>query len=124
VPIYKWSFCQISALCLENNPRNITHIPNVNFKRKIMKRFNIKSHGENFLLNLDATSFIKAENPQEAKKIATILIHQNPNLRDTVLNANGDRPRIHIEEIEEVTFLKSFAKKSTTRFTFYPEDEG
>ena len=133
MPIYKWSFCQISALCLENNPRNITHIPNVNFKRKIMKRFNIKSHGENFLLNLDgdfkkfgfyATSFIKAENPQEAKKIATILIHQNPNLRDTVLNANGDRPRIHIEEIEEVTFLKSFAKKSTTRFTFYPEDEG
>jgi CMP-2-keto-3-deoxyoctulosonic acid synthetase len=100
--------------------------------QKIMKRFNVKFHGENFLLNLDgefkkfgfyATSFIKAETPLEAKKIATILIHQNPNLRDTVLNVNGDRPRLNIEEIEEVKFLKSFAQKSTTQFTFYPEDE-
>jgi hypothetical protein len=107
-------------------------MPNVSFKRKMMKRFNVKSHGENFLLNLDgefkkygfyATSFIRAENPQEAKKIAAILIHQNPNLRDTVSNANADRPRINIEEIEEVNFLKSFAQKSTTQFTFYLEDE-
>jgi hypothetical protein len=97
-----------------------------------MKRFKVKLHGENLLLNLDgefkkfgfyATSFIKAENPQEAKKIATILIHQNPNLRDTVLNENADRPRINIEEIEEVNFLKFFNQKSTTSFTFYPEDE-
>jgi hypothetical protein len=97
-----------------------------------MKRFKVKLHGENFLLNLDgefnkfgfyATSFIKAEDPQEVKKIATILIHQNPNLRDTVLNENTDRPRINIEEVEEVNFLKFFAQKSTTSFTFYPEDE-
>jgi len=97
-----------------------------------MKRFKVKLHGENFLLNLDgefkkfgfyATSFIKAENPQEVKKIATILIHQNPNLRSTVLNKNNDRPRINIEEIEEVKFLKFFTQKSTTNFTFYPEDE-
>jgi hypothetical protein len=97
-----------------------------------MKRFKVKLHGENFLLNLEgdfkkfgfyATSFIKAENPQEAKKIAIILIHQNPNLRDTALNENTDRPRINIEEIEEVNFLKFFAQKSTTSFTFYPEDE-
>ena len=97
-----------------------------------MKRFKVKLHGENFLLNLEgdfkkfgfyATSFIKAENPQEAKKIAIILIHQNPNLRDTALNENTDRPRINIEEIEEVNFLKSFAQKSTTQFTFYLEDE-
>jgi hypothetical protein len=92
-----------------------------------MKRFKVKLHGENFLLNLEgdfkkfgfyATSFIKAENPQEAKKIAIILILQN-----TALNENTDRPRINIEEIEEVNFLKFFAQKSTTSFTFYPEDE-
>ena len=96
-----------------------------------MKRYKVKLHGENFLLNLDgdlkkygfyATKFVKAESPQEAEKIAIILIHQNPNLRDTVLNKNTDRPTINMEEIKEVNFLKFFAKKATTGFTFYPED--
>ena len=44
-------------------------------KENLMKRFKVKLHGENFLLNLDgelkkfgfyATKFVKAENPQEA----------------------------------------------------------
>ena len=97
-----------------------------------MKRYKVKLHGENFLINFDgelkkygfyATKFVKAESPQEAEKIAIILIHQNPNLRDTILNKNTDRPTINMEEIKEVNFLKFFAKKSTTDFTFYPEDE-
>jgi hypothetical protein len=97
-----------------------------------MKKFKVKLHGENFLLNLDgelkkygfyATTFVKAENPQKAEKIALILIHQNPNLRDTALNESTDRPTVKLEEIKEVSFLKLFAKKSTTDFTFYPEDE-
>ena len=97
-----------------------------------MKTFEVKLHGKNFLLNFDgepknfgfyATKFVKAESPQEAEKIAIILIHQNPNLRDTILNNNTDRPTINMEEIKEVNFLKFFAKKSTTDFTFYPEDE-
>jgi len=97
-----------------------------------MKRFKVKLHGENFLLNLVgelkkygfyATRFVKAENPQEAEKIAIILTHQNPNLRNSVLNENSDRPEINLEEIKEVRFLKFFTKKSTTDFTFYPEDE-
>jgi hypothetical protein len=97
-----------------------------------MKRFKVKLHGENFLLNLDgepkkfgfyATKFVKAKNPQEAEKIAIILIRQNPNLRDTALNEKTDRPTINMEEIEEVNFLKFFTKKSKTGFTFYPEDE-
>jgi len=96
-----------------------------------MKRFKVKLHGENILLNIDgefkkfgfyATNFIKAQNPQEAKKIAAILIYRHPNLRDTVLNEITDRPTINIEEIEEVNPLKFFANKSKTRFTFYPED--
>jgi hypothetical protein len=101
-------------------------------KENLMKRFKVKLHGENFLLNHDgelkkfgfySTTFVEAKNPQEAEKIAIILIHQNPNLRDTVLNENIDRPTINLEEIKEVNFLKFFAKKSTTGFTFYPEDE-
>jgi hypothetical protein len=97
-----------------------------------MKRFKVKLHGENFLLNLDgelkkygfyATKFVKADNSQEAGKIAVILIRQNPNLRDTVLNEKTDRPTINMEEIKEVNFLKFFAEKSKTGFTFYPEDE-
>jgi hypothetical protein len=97
-----------------------------------MKNFKIKLHGENFLLNLDgefkkygfyATKFVKAENPKEAEKMAVILIHQHPNLRDTALNENTDRPTINIEKIEEVSSLKFFAKKSTTNFRFYPEHE-
>ena len=101
-------------------------------KENLMKRFKVKLHGENFLLNLVgelkkygfyATRFVKAENPQKAEKIAIILTHQNPNLRDSVLNENADRPTINLEEIKEVGFLKFFAKKSTTDFTFYPEDE-
>jgi hypothetical protein len=97
-----------------------------------MRSFKVKLHGENFLLNFDgelkkfgfyATTFVKAKNPREAEKIAIILIHQNRNLRDTVFNENADRPTINLEEIKEVNFLKLLAKKSTTSFTFYPEDE-
>ena len=97
-----------------------------------MKRFKLKLHGENFLLNLDgelkkygfyATKFVKAENPQEAEKIAIILIRQYPNLRDTVSNESIDRPKINLEEIKEVNFLKFSSKKSTPDFTFYPEDD-
>ena len=102
-------------------------------KENSMKKFKVKLHGKNFLLNLDgelnkfgfyATRFVRAESPQEAEKIAIILTHQNPNLRDTILNEKADRPTISLEEIKEVGFLKFFAKKSTTGFTFYPEDEG
>jgi hypothetical protein len=97
-----------------------------------MKRFKVELHGENFLLNFDGelkkygfytTKFVKSENPQEAEKNAIILIRQNPNLRDTILNENADRPTINLEEIKEVNCLKFFSKKSTTDFTFYPEDE-
>ena len=97
-----------------------------------MKRFKVKLHGKNFLLNLDgelkkfgfyATKFVEAENPQEAEKIAVILSYQNPNLKGAVLNQDVFRPTINLEAIKEVNFLKFFAKKSTEDFTFYPVDE-
>ena len=97
-----------------------------------MKKFKVQLHGENFLLDLDgelnkygfyATKFVEAENPQEAEKIAFILIRKNPNLKDTVLNESTDPPKVNLKEIEEVGFLKFFAKKSASDFTFYLEDE-
>jgi len=97
-----------------------------------MKNFKVQLHGKNFLLNLDGefkkygfytTIFVKAENSQKAEKMAIILTHQNPNLRQTVLNESTDRPIINSEEIKEVGFLNFFAKKSTIDFRFYPEDE-
>jgi hypothetical protein len=50
------------------------------------------------------------------------LIHQHPNVRNIVLNESTNRLTIKIEEIEKVNSLKFFAKKSTTRIAFYPED--
>ena len=86
-------------------------------KENFMKRFKVKLHGKNFFLNLDgeprklgfyATRFVKAENPEEAEKIAVILTHQNPNLRKTLLNEKDDRPKINLEGIKEINFLKDF----------------
>jgi hypothetical protein len=102
------------------------------YEKKLMKKFKVQLQGENFLLNLDgelkkygfyATKFVRAESPQEAEKIAVILMHQNPTFRETVLNGSADPPKIGLEEIKEVGFLKFFAKKSTTGVTFYLEDE-
>jgi hypothetical protein len=97
-----------------------------------MKRFEVKLHGKNFLLNLDgepqklgfyATRYVKAKNPEEAEKIAIILTHHNPNLRKTLLNKNDDRPKINSEKIKQIGFLKFLSKKSTTDLTFYSEDK-
>ena len=55
--------------------------------------------------------------------MAIILAHQNPNLRETVLNESADRPKINSEEIKEANFINFFGKKSTTDFRFYLEDE-
>jgi len=106
----------------------------VELKRKdnLMKTFEVKLHGKNFLLNHDgelkkfgfyATKFVKAENPRKAEKIAVILSYQNPNLRGAVLNEDVFRPTINLEEIREVNFLNFFAKKSAVDFTFYPVAE-
>jgi len=98
----------------------------------LMKKFEVKLHGTNFLFNLDgdlkkfgfyATKFVKAENPRKAEKIAVILSYQNPYLRDTLLNVDVFHPTINLEEIKEVNSLKFYVKKSAAGFTFYPVDE-
>jgi hypothetical protein len=90
-------------------------------KDNLMKKFEVKLHGENFLLNFDgepknfgfyATKFVKAENLQKAEKIAVILSYQNPNLRDTLLNEDVFRPTINLEEIKEVRPKKEKVKNA------------
>jgi len=97
-----------------------------------MKRFKVKLHGENFLLDFGgepkkfgfyATTFIKAKNPQDAEKIAIILIRQDLNLRNIVINGSADRPTIRMEELKKVNLPIFFSKKLTRRITFYCEDE-
>lgn len=97
-----------------------------------MKKFKVQLHGRNFLLNVDgepgkfgfhATRFVIAENPQEAGKIAVILIHQSPVLRDMVINESSDRSIIELVEIRAVNWFTFLAKKSTKDITFYAEDE-
>jgi len=97
-----------------------------------MEKFRVQLHGRNFLLNVDgepgkfgfhATRFVKAETPQEAGKIAAILIHQDPVLRDMVINESADRSILEVEEIKAVSWVKFLAKKATRELTFYAEDE-
>jgi len=104
----------------------------LNRKDNLMKTFEVKLHGENFLLDLDGepkkfgfytTKFVKAENPRKAEKIAVILSYLNPNLKGAVLNEDVFRPTINLQEIKEVNFLNFFAKKSAADFTFYPVAE-
>lgn len=97
-----------------------------------MKRYKVQLKGENFLLDFtgeprkfgfSATRYLRAGNPQDAEKMATIMIRQTPELRDTVLTEKTDRPRIVLESIREVNPLLFLFKKSSSQLAFHPEDE-
>lgn len=97
-----------------------------------MKRYKIQLKGENFLLNFTgeprkfsfhATKFLKAKSPEDAEKMAIIMIRQTPDLRNTVLTEQTDRPRIVLDSIREVNPLLFLFKKSSTQLTFHAEDE-
>jgi len=97
-----------------------------------MANFRVKLNGKNFLLDLNgeptkfgfyATSYIKAASPAEAGKIATILIHQNRILKESVLYEGVDRPSMEILEITPMNPLKFLLKKSKTELKFYSEDD-
>jgi hypothetical protein len=97
-----------------------------------MKRFRVTLNGKNFLLDLNgeptkfgfhAVRYVKAETPEEAGKIAIILIHQNRILKESVMYEGVDRPSIDILEIKEVNALKFKFKKSESELKFYSEDD-
>lgn len=97
-----------------------------------MKKYRVRLNGRNFLLDLNgeptkfgfhAVRYVKAKTPEEAAKIASILIHQNPILKESVMYESADRPVIEITEIKEVNFLKFKLKKSESDLQFYSEDD-
>lgn len=96
-----------------------------------MKKFEVKLRGENFIFSIDgehrkfsfdATRFILAKDKQEAEKIAVIMVHKSPSIKDAVINEGPDRPRINFVETREVNALKFFFKKSENRFEFHSEE--
>lgn len=97
-----------------------------------MKRYKIQLKGENFLLNFTgeprkfgfhATKYLRAKNPEDAEKMAIIMIRQTPDLRDAVITEQPDRPRIILESLREINPLHFLFKKSSTLLTFHAEDE-
>ena len=97
-----------------------------------MKRYKIQLKGENFLLNFTgeprkfgfhATRFLKAKSPEEAEKMAIIMIRQTPELRSTVASEQTDLPRIILESIREINPLLFLIKQSTTLLKFHAEEK-
>jgi len=97
-----------------------------------MKRYKIQLKGENFLLNFtgdprkfsfQATKYLRARSPEDAEKMAIIMIRQTPELRDAVITEKSDRPKIILESLREINSLHFLLKKSSTRLTFQAEDE-
>lgn len=97
-----------------------------------MKRYKVQLKGENFLLNFTgeprkfgflATRYLQAQNPADAEKMAIILIRQTPELRDTLLTDQSDRPQIQLLELSEISLVHYLWKKSASRLVFHAEDE-
>lgn len=97
-----------------------------------MKRYKIELKGENFLLNFTgeprkfgfhATKFLKAKTPEDAEKMAIIMIRQTPELRSTATAEGSDPPRIILESIREINSLLFLLKQSSTLLKFHAEDE-
>lgn len=97
-----------------------------------MKNYQVLLRGENFLLNLDGdlrcfgfhtTRWIKARDEQEARKIAVILIRQDPHLQATQTNESSAPSRILVEEIREISALRYLMKKSQKAFAFFSDEK-
>lgn len=96
-----------------------------------MQKFKIQLHGRNFLLDFDgehkkfgfhATRYVKAENRQEAERIAIIQIHQYHAIRDALANEGSDSPVVQATDVQPVNFFQSFFLKTSDTFDFYPEE--
>lgn len=94
--------------------------------------FEVKLRGENFMANVDgelrkfgfrARRFVKARDSLEAEKMAMIRIHQNPMIKEAVVNEGADRPRIRVEAVRPVNALHYLLKKTENDFEFYEEED-
>lgn len=97
-----------------------------------MKKYEVTLHGKNFMLNINgehkkfgfhASRFVIAENMEAAEKIAAILIHKNPIIKDAIINEGVDSPKIRVIKTGEINALSYFFKKKENGFEFYPEED-
>jgi hypothetical protein len=98
-----------------------------------MKKFEVKLHGENFLFDRDgepgrfgfhAKRFVKAKDPEEAGKVAIILMHQNPVLQEALVHEGMSPPAIRLVQVKKANPFKYLFKKSAKDVDFYSQDEG
>ena len=97
-----------------------------------MQRYRDQIRGENFLLNLDgehekfsllATRVIKADCRQDAERIALIQTHQELNQSSHIVKSTPDKPRVVVENIEELKFFQFVSKKAVSGFQFFAEEQ-
>ena len=97
-----------------------------------MKKYQVKLKGENYLLSLNgeigkfgftATRFVKAKDPDEAEKIAKIMICHDEDLRGSIVNEGNGPPLLKLEKLTEINFLSFLLKKKTKDYSFFSEDE-
>jgi hypothetical protein len=97
-----------------------------------MKKYQVTIKGENYLLSLNgeigkfgftATRFVKARNPDEAEKMAKIIICHDEDLRGSIVNEGNGPPLLKLEKLTEINFLSFLWKKKTKGYSFFSEDE-
>lgn len=95
-------------------------------------RFEVRLEGENFMTNVDgdlqkfgfrARRFVEARDSLEAEKIAMILIHMSPVIKESVVNEGPDRPRIKVVGVRPINALHYLLKKSEAGFEFFAEGD-
>jgi|GEM_PF-450197 len=101
-------------------------------KKDGMEKFEIELQGKNFLFDRDgepgkfgfnARCFVRARSPEEAGKMAAILVRQNPLLKDALVDSGMAAPAIRLVQARKAGALRFLLKRSATKIDFFPEEE-
>lgn len=97
-----------------------------------MKRFRVTLAGDNLLFDVDgehrkcgfrATWFVRAIDADQARKSALIRVHQNPILKERLIDAGKILPHIVVESVEEVGAWRFFRGQKRQDLEFFCEDD-
>jgi len=97
-----------------------------------MKKYEVSLEGTNFLFNQDgehrkfgfqAKVIVLAKDPEEAGKMAALMVRQNPLLKDALVDAGSVRPEISLLQVKKTSPIKLLLKKQSIKIDFHPEDE-
>jgi hypothetical protein len=93
-----------------------------------MKKYRVRLNGQNFnmgagnILGFYTTRWVKAEDPESAKKVAISLIINDDSFIYTIQNDKNDPPKIFLDDLTEVGWFEFLIKKPGRGYTFYPDD--